>query len=104
MFHGKNARALNREEEMYREQIRSHKMPQWRSDRLLAKLDTSKPFNSRLEFIELLAALSRKYENEVRKMVTGANKELRAILWSQHSLSTHLHLFVGCRIHAKSTP
>jgi hypothetical protein len=94
-FNGEDARPLSREEDLYREQIRTQKMPQRRSDQLLDHLDTSKPFHSRLEFIELLAALSAKYKDEVSRKVTGANKEVKLILWSQLALSAHLVLFVS---------
>ena len=67
---------------MYREQIRDQNMSQRRMNQLLDSLDTSKPC-SRLEFIELLAALSTKYNDEVNRKVTGANKEVKRILWSR---------------------
>ena len=85
---------------MYREQIRDQNMSQRRTNQLLDGLDTSKPFGSRLEFIELLAALSTKYKDEVNRKVTGANKEVKRILWSQvqHVPDTFIIVRIQLRI------
>ena len=57
-------------------------MPERVALRLLDNIDTSTPFRTRVEFIELLAALATRYPDEMNRKVTGANKPVKDVLWS----------------------
>ena len=70
------------EETLYCDQISNLSMPVRRAERVLAGLDFSRPFYSRIEFAEALAALVSIHPDEVQRRVPGPNKNLNEILRS----------------------
>ena len=48
---------------------------------IVENLDSSKPFLSRFEFIEALAALSATFPEDMNRKVTGANKRVAHVVW-----------------------
>lgn len=81
-YSGSLATALTREEELYRKQVDQRSMSTGRAQRVFDMMDTSKPWFSRVEFVEAIAALCALYPQEVAKRVMSANKPVYRILWS----------------------
>ena len=72
---------LNHAESVCRDLIETGAMSKVKARRIVEELDSSKPFLSRLEFIEALAALSATFPEDMNRKVTGANKRVAHILW-----------------------
>ena len=66
-YDGTNARPLGEEEMKYRDMISSSSMTLAESDSILDGLEMEVPFTDRLEFIQSLAALCRRYPAEVNQ-------------------------------------
>ena len=81
-YDGTNARPLTEDEMKYREMISDSSMDSRECNGVLDSLDVNVPFNTRLEFIQCLAALCRRYPAEVNRKIAGANKQISKILWS----------------------
>ncbi|CAE7532328.1 unnamed protein product [Symbiodinium sp. KB8] len=81
-YDGTNARPLTEDEMKYREMISDSSMDSRECNGVLDSLDANVPFSTRLEFIQCLAALCRRYPAEVNRKVAGANKQISKILWS----------------------
>jgi hypothetical protein len=81
-FAGDKPCALDRREEIARDQIAKRNMSAARAKRIEEELDDTKPFYCRIEVIEAMAALCALHPQEVMKKVTGANKPLYNLLWS----------------------
>ena len=79
-YTGHENRPLNREEQIIRRQIESKSMSKVRAQRLIDQLDVSRPFVSRVEFIESLAALVALFPEETSRVAKGANKAVHMIL------------------------
>ena len=78
-YDGTNARPLGEEEMKYRDMISSSSMNLTECNSILDGLDVDVPFTDRLEFIQSLAALCRRYPAEVsRKMATTNNGSCQA--------------------------
>ena len=80
-YRGYNVVALNHVENVCRNQIDSSSMPKVRARRVVENLVTSRPFLSRFEFIESLAALSAMFPEDMSRKVTGANQRVAHVLW-----------------------
>ena len=74
-------RALSVSEQTKRNYIKSGAMPKARASAVVKQLDSAKPFTSRNEFIEALAALAAEFPEDMSRKVTGANKRIDEILW-----------------------
>lgn len=81
-YHGSSDARPTFEEEVLSRQIRQRTMPPARARTVLESLDFQKPFTSRVEFAETLAALSAVYCDEMVKMVPGPNRTVCEILAS----------------------
>ncbi len=82
------------EEQIYREQIRQCSMSNARARMVLERLDTEKPYVQRVEFIEVLAALTSLFKEEVSKIAPGPNKLVKTLLWNAaapHRLEFYLN-------------
>ncbi|CAE7810254.1 unnamed protein product [Symbiodinium sp. CCMP2592] len=73
--------ALSHVESVCRDYIETSAMSKVKARDIVDKLDTSKPFLSRFEFIEAVAALSATFPEDMNRKVTGANKRVAHILW-----------------------
>lgn len=56
-------------------------MPKTKAQAVVTLLDASKPFMSRFEFVEALAALAAVFPEDMSRKVTGANKRVDHVLW-----------------------
>ena len=81
-FTGEVSEPLNAEEEEARQRVLPPWMPRDRAKEILANIDTSVPFHTRLEFILSVSAICALHCEEVSRKVTGANKEVYRVLWS----------------------
>ena len=54
-----------------------------RASQVDRQLDSGKPFYSRVEMIESIAALCALHKTEVVRKVQSANKEVFKVLWSR---------------------
>ncbi|CAE7429811.1 unnamed protein product, partial [Symbiodinium pilosum] len=73
--------ALSHAENVCRGFIESGAMAKAKARGIVENLDSSRPFLSRFEFIEALAALSATFPKDMNRKVTGANKRVAHILW-----------------------
>ena len=80
-YDGDMSRPLTAIEERYRRMILEQSMTAKEADKFLS-IDGEKPFYSRLEFIQCIAALCKRFEHEVVRKAAGPNKEIFKILWS----------------------
>ena len=78
---GYNVGALSHAENVCRSQIENSSMTKVRAKRIVENLDTTKPFLSRFEFIQCLAALSSMYSEDMDRKVTGSNQRVAHVLW-----------------------
>jgi hypothetical protein len=58
-----------------------------KAEGILSNLDVSRPWSSRLEFIEALAALAKVHRDEMLRKIPGPNRFGCSILSSQRVLS-----------------
>ncbi|CAE7400594.1 unnamed protein product, partial [Symbiodinium sp. CCMP2456] len=75
-FDGSMARPLGDEESRVRNMILDCSMSDSDTARLLDSLNPDVPFMRRLDFIKAVAALCRRYKNEVTRKAAGPNKEI----------------------------
>ena len=80
-YNGRGAAPLDRAEESMRAKVLDGSMSRARADMVHDALDSQRPFYTRVEFVEALAALSSLFWDEVQRRVTGANKPLYRLLW-----------------------
>ena len=78
---GYNTGRLSHAENVCRSQIENSSMTKLRARRIVENLDSSKPFLSRFEFIECLAALSSVHSEDMDHKVTGSNQRVAHVLW-----------------------
>ena len=65
-----------------RDQITNGSMLQSKAKRIFETLDGEKPFKSRLEYVEALAALAALHPEDMVRKVTGANQyDVSHVLW-----------------------
>jgi len=81
-YTGAENRHLTRDEELVRACIDNISMSVHRASRIIDSIDDSKPFTTRVEFIECLAATVALHPLEARKVAKGANRPLFKILHS----------------------
>ena len=81
-YTGDNAIPLNKEEDIYRTYILGQSMHKTQAQRIRDTIDTTKPFYSRVEFLEAIAALCALHKEEVNRKVMSANKVIFRVLWS----------------------
>ena len=81
-FTGAEHRPLTRDEEISRDHILKGSMSAHRARRIISSIDGNKPFLTRVEFIESLAAIVVLYPEEVKKVAKGANRPLYKILYT----------------------
>ena len=79
-------------------------MPAARRKHIIDHLDSSRPFYTRAEFIECLAALTSAHSEEMQRRVTGSNKPLYRLLWCAAAVSRVEWLFNTIRMRARLTP
>ena len=89
VYCGADDRQLSPREEIARQQIYDSSMTTTRANSLVGALEPNSPFYSRLEFIELLAALSKIHVDQMRLKVQGASKPLKHILWCSCYIDAH---------------
>jgi len=70
------------EEERVRYQIFNCSMPQRTATNILRNIDYAKPWNSRLEFVQAVAALSCVYKDEMNKVAPGPNRKVKELLYT----------------------
>ena len=80
-FRGYSADSLSHAEKVCRDSIETSSMAKSKASRIVQDLDMSKPFLSRFEFIQSLAALSAMYPDDMNRTVTGANQRLAHMPW-----------------------
>jgi len=80
-FQGIGEKELDHEEQLARSRILDGSMPRARALRTLETMSAERPFASRVEFLEALAALSCLHPEDMKRKVTGSNKEMSKILW-----------------------
>ena len=85
IYYGEDAPALTAEEMRMRERIVNVTLPVARARMIKDSMDTSKPWYTRIVFMEALAALCALHKEEVQRKVTGQNKPLRKLLWNAAS-------------------
>ena len=78
---GYDVRGLGQAERSRRNHIEKSSFNKAKSKQIVATLDGSTPFRSRLEFIEALAALSSMFPEDMDRKVTGANQRVGHVLW-----------------------
>jgi hypothetical protein len=81
IYHGDGAIDLDRQEKSLREKILDGSLNPARAREVRDQLNIEKPFYTRVEFIEALAALSSLFPEDVQRRVTGSNKQLSKVLW-----------------------
>ena len=64
-YGGHENRPLNQHEEVLREMLRARTMSTTRAKKIYQDFDVSRPYHSRIEFIEALAALTALFGDEV---------------------------------------
>lgn len=69
-FTGNESRPLTRVEEHLREQLRARSMSKSMAERIFNDFDASRPFESRAQFIESIAALTALFGDEVEQCLT----------------------------------
>ena len=79
-------------------------MPAARRKHIIDNIDVSRPFYTRAEFIERLAALTSAYGEEMLRRVTGSNKPLCRLLWCASAAPRVEWLFNTIRMRARLTP
>ena len=79
--------ALTYQEESRRQQILNGTMLKHKAEGILSNLDVSRPWSSRLEFIEALAALAKVHRDEMLRKIPGPNRSGCSILHSACSAS-----------------
>ncbi|CAE7796366.1 unnamed protein product [Symbiodinium sp. CCMP2592] len=84
-FHGHEERNLSLQEIRVRDQISNGSMLPAKAKRIYATLDGEKPFRSRLEYVEALAALAALHPEDMARKVTGANQYVSHVLWCSSS-------------------
>ena len=82
LYNGAVSRPLTPSKSEARSLILNCSMLKTEVDEILNNLDLDTPFRSRLEFIQLLAALCSRFSREVARKAPGPNKEIFKILWS----------------------
>ena len=73
------------EEKAHRNHILYSSLPLSRARRVVQCLDCSKPFYSRIEYVEALAALAALHSGDMEKMIPGPNRKVKDILWTAAS-------------------
>ena len=81
-YTGAEDRPLTRDEELVRDCIGNISMSVHRANIILDNMDDSRPFTTRVEFIERLAAIVALHPQEARRVAKGANRPLFQILHS----------------------
>ena len=92
------------EEDTYRSHILNSSLPLSRARRIIDGFDWSKPFYSRLEFVEALAALSALHSDEMDKMIPGPNRRVKEVLWSAAAPGRAEWYFNNIRLRARVHP
>ena len=82
IFTGVSPTPLSSEESILRQQIKTSSMNLHTAERIIKTAKFDQAFFGRVEFVELLAALSAQYKKEVEKVAPGTNRPVREILWS----------------------
>ena len=82
VFYGGSAKALAADEQVLANHITARSMNTRRARKILAELDTEKPFYTRVEFIECLAAIASEFSTEVQHVSAGPNRPIYALLTS----------------------
>ena len=88
---------LSHVESVCRDLIETGAMSKAKARGIVEKLDSSKPFLSRFEFIETLAALAATFPEDMNRKVTGANKRVARVLWCAADPDRAAWLFNNCR-------
>ena len=81
-YTGAEYRPVTRDEELVRDCIGNISMSVHGANRIIDNMDDSRPFTTRVEFIECLAAIVALHPQEARKVAKGANRPLFQILHS----------------------
>jgi hypothetical protein len=103
-FDGSEPQPLSRAESELRDQILVPTMSETDALSLLKSIDTTVPYRTRKEFVAGVAAVCALRPAEVSRKVTGANKEVRRILWSACSPERLEWLWNNIRLHHAMTP
>ena len=82
LYNGAVSRPLTPSESEARSLILNCSMLKTEVDGILNNVDLDTPLRSRLEFIQCLAALCRRFSREVARQASGPNKEIFKIPWS----------------------
>lgn len=80
-YRGYDSRQLSQQEQTRRTYIETGAFAKCKARKVVAEMDSSKPFLCRLEFIEALAALAAVFNEDMGRKVTGANQCISHILW-----------------------
>jgi len=81
IFSDEAPRPLTHSEQLIRAKIQDGSMSQARATAVVASMGPNSPFHSRLQFIELLAAISKLHWADMNRKVQGASKPIKHILW-----------------------
>ena len=81
-YTGELSKPLTPSEDDIRQGIRDVSMPEVEAKAFFEGLDCTSPFAERVGFIRGISALCVLHPYEVKKKVTGANKEVSKVLWS----------------------
>ncbi len=108
-YEGTSEAPLTRQEEMLRARVLTGGMPLTRARMVLAQMNDDKPWYTRIDFIEGIAALTALYWDEVQRKVTGPHPSVPPThapprshvnitsmticvgFYSSRSLRTHVH-------------
>ncbi|CAE7205271.1 unnamed protein product [Symbiodinium sp. CCMP2592] len=80
IFSGGKAKHLTAEEERFRRHVEDRSMRQHDAQRLLNELDDEKPIYTRLEWIQLIAAVANVFRDDMTRLCPGPNKRVWQLL------------------------